>query len=174
MNNLEVTYVSVSEIKPAEYNPKRMNDRERKMILESMKRFGFAQPLIVNSWEKRKNVLIDGHQRLIVAIEDLKMKKVPVCYVYVDSLEREKELNLRFTKNSVDLDDDLLRSFFSEEELLQVGFTEKELDSIFIDFDAQSFNDDNRLDKFDKKKYLVTCPWCGHEFSSGANESAEA
>jgi len=164
MSDLTIEYVSISELKPAEYNPKRMNDRERKEIHESIEKFGFAQPLIVN---------IDGHQRYIIALEDFHLEKVPVCYVRIDSLERERELNLRFTKNQVKFDNDLLRSFFTEDQLSQVGFSESELDSIFVDFEPQPFEDENRLDKFDKKKYLVTCPKCGHEFSSGEDGSAK-
>jgi hypothetical protein len=39
----------ISELKPAEYNPRQLTDKQYKDIKESLERFGFVDPVIVNT-----------------------------------------------------------------------------------------------------------------------------
>jgi DNA modification methylase len=57
-------------------------------------------------------------------------KKVPVVCINIPDINKEKELNLRLNKNTGEFDMDLL-SNFSEEFLVDVGFSSLELDDIF-------------------------------------------
>ena len=66
-----------SDIKPYKNNP-RKNDEAAKSVSESIKKFGFKNPIIVDE----KNVVICGHTRLKAA-KLLGLKKVP-CVVATD------------------------------------------------------------------------------------------
>lgn len=110
---------------------------------------------MVNSAKERKNVVIGGHFRLKVA-KDLGIKEVPVCYINIPDIEREKELNLRLNRNLGEWDYSLLADF-DESLLADVGFTSEELDITFDTDDEQrdTFNIKKELDKLDIKKIAV-------------------
>lgn len=88
-----------------------------------------VDPIIANSAPERKNIVIGGHFRLKCAGE-LGYSKVPVVYVSIPEIEKEKELNLRLNRNLGAWDYDVLAEF--DEALLQdIGFDSKEIDKIF-------------------------------------------
>lgn len=149
---LKIEHVKVSALKANEYNPKVFDDRAKKQIEESIKRFGFVDPLICNSAPNRKNILIGGHGRLKIA-KRLKMKTVPVVYVDIPDIEKEKELNLRLHKNQGEFDLELLGEF-DESLLSDVGFSSEELEEIFTELDTKSdgFNTEEELKKIKKPK----------------------
>ena len=91
--NLKVEYVFATSLKSAQYNPRKWDEDAIKQLAESIKRFGLVDPIIVNSAKKRKNVVIGGHFRLKVA-KDLGYKEIPVVYVNISDIEKEKELNI--------------------------------------------------------------------------------
>src|SRR5690606_35825310 len=105
-----------------------------------------------NSAPNRKNVLIGGHGRLKIA-KRLKMKTVPVVYVDIPDIEKEKELNLRLHKNQGEFDLELLGEF-DESLLSDVGFSSEELEEIFTELDTKSdgFNTEEELKKIKKPK----------------------
>lgn len=127
--NLRIEQVDVTLLTPAEYNPRKWDVYAEDQLKESILRFGVVDPLLVNSAENRKNVVIGGHFRLSV-IKALGIKEVPVVYLNIPDLEKEKELNLRLNANTGEFDWDLLAKF-SEEFLADAGFTSEDLDSIF-------------------------------------------
>lgn len=138
--------VSVNEIKPATYNPRTWNEDQTAALKESITRFGLVDPLICNSASARKNVLIGGHFRLHIA-KELGFTEVPVVYVNIPDLEREKELNLRLNKNTGSFDFKLLAEF-DKAFLTDVGFTSEEMDSIFqIDPTPEQFDLEKELKK---------------------------
>jgi site-specific DNA-methyltransferase (adenine-specific) len=126
--NIKVEYVDIDELKPSEYNPRKASKKEYEDLRRSIERFGLVDPLIVNSAENRKNVVIGGHFRLKVA-KDLGIKQVPVVYVNIPDIEKEQELNLRLNRNTGEWDFDLLANF-DENLLKDVGFEGFELDRI--------------------------------------------
>lgn len=139
---MTIEQVKIKDLRPAEYNPRKWNEKAVSDLKESVRRFGIVDPLLVNSAENRKNVVIGGHFRLKVA-KELGLEEVPVVYVNIPNLEKERELNLRLNKNLGDWDYDLLANF-DEDLLLDVGFESEELDEIFYleasedDFDAEA------------------------------------
>jgi DNA modification methylase len=148
MDNLKIVYVSVSDLKKSEYNPRKWNEVQSKALRESLSRFGCVDPLLANSAPGRENILIGGHFRLKIAIE-LGYKEVPVVYLNISDIEKEKELNIRLNKNLGEFDLDLLKDF-GEEFLVDVGFTTEELDSIFeIDPTPEQFNLEKELADLD-------------------------
>lgn len=129
MNNLNIVYVPIGELKPSEFNPRKWSESQIEALKESITRFGLVDPLLCNSAESRKNIVIGGNFRLKVA-KDLGFKEMPVVYVDIPDLEKEKELNVRLNKNQGEFDYDLLKDF-SEEFLGDIGFSSEEVDSIF-------------------------------------------
>lgn len=122
--------IKIADLKFSEYNPRTMTEKEVKDLKESLKRFGFVEPIVVNKAPERFNVIIGGHQRVRVAKEFLKIEEVPVVYVEIPDLEKEQELNLRLNKNVGRWDWDLLANF-DNVLLKDVGFTSEEMDNIF-------------------------------------------
>ena len=88
-NNISIVYVPVSELKPAEYNPRKSSKEALNQLKESITRFSVIDPIIVNSAPKRKGVVIGGHMRLRAA-KELGHESVPVVYVRIPDIEKEK------------------------------------------------------------------------------------
>ncbi len=142
---LKIEHVKASELKANEYNPKKFSESQISQIEESIRRFGFVDPLICNGATQRKNILIGGHGRLQVA-KRLKMKTVPVVYIDIPDIDKEKELNIRLHKNQGEFDLGLLGEFDSSL-LADIGFDNTELEDIFSDIDTSD-------DVFDVKEEL--------------------
>ena len=154
-NNLAVTYQNVKELNPAPYNPRRWSEDAIAQLTDSIKNFGLVDPILVNSSPDRKNVVIGGHFRLKVA-KDLGIKEVPVVYVDIPDIEREKELNVRLNKNLGDWDYELLAEF-DETLLSTIGFDSEEIDAIFdlaVD-EPETFDLEKELKKLDISKITV-------------------
>ena len=154
-NNLTVTYQNVKELNPAPYNPRKWSEEAIAQLTESIKSFGLVDPILVNSSPDRKNVVIGGHFRLKVA-KDLGIKEVPVVYVYIPDIEREKELNIRLNKNLGDWDFEML-SEFDETLLSTIGFDSQELDEIFdmVVDEPETFDLEKELNKLGINKITV-------------------
>ncbi|OGM11150.1 hypothetical protein A2Z22_01035 [Candidatus Woesebacteria bacterium RBG_16_34_12] len=150
-NQLKIVQVDISELKPATYNPRKWSDEAISGLKESINRFGLVDPIIVNSADKRKNVVIGGHFRLRVA-KDLGYKKIPVVYLNIPDIEKEKELNLRLNRNLGEWDLKLLADF-DENLLATIGFSSEELDDVFdIDITPELFDLEKELQKLDISK----------------------
>ncbi len=154
-NNLAVTYQKVKELNPAPYNPRKWSDDAIAQLTDSIKSFGLVDPILVNSSQSRKNVVIGGHFRLKVA-KDLGIKEVPVVYVDIPDIEREKELNIRLNKNLGDWDYELLAEF-DETLLSTIGFDSEEIDTIFdlVVDEPETFDLEKELKKLDISKITV-------------------
>src|SRR3989344_8817121 len=113
MSNLKIIEVLIKELRPALYNPRKWNQSQIEALTESIKRFGIVHPLICNSAPGRENVVIGGHFRLKVA-KDLGHKEMPVVYVNIPDLAKEKELNVRLNRNLGEFDLKLLADFGQE------------------------------------------------------------
>lgn len=148
MNNtpLNIVTVSVNDLKPSDYNPRTWDGAAISNLKESIKRFGIIDPIIVNGASNRKNVVIGGHFRLKVA-KDLGMTSIPVVYVTIPDIEREKELNIRLNRNTGDWDWTKLAEF-DQFILSDIGFTSEELDDVFgFDENPEQFDMQKELRK---------------------------
>ena len=77
-----MTYMAIADIKPYEKNPRR-NEKAVDAVANSIKEFGFKNPIIVD----KNNVIISGHTRRLAALK-LGLEKVPV-YVAADMSEAQ-------------------------------------------------------------------------------------
>ena len=122
---MEIKTVDIKDLKFSEYNPRTLTEKEFNDLKKSLEKFGFVEPIVVNSAPNRKNIVIGGHQRIRVA-ERMGIKGLPVHYVKISDITREQELNLRLNKNLGHWDYDLLANF-DEDMLFGVGFDKEEL-----------------------------------------------
>ena len=148
-DKLDITYVEINRVKLSEYNPRKISESDFEQLKVSIKRFGFAEPVVLNSFKDRYMILIGGHQR-VEAARALGIKKVPAVFLNISNLEREKELNLRLNRNTGEFDLNLLKSF-DESFLSSVGFNSEDLDKIF-DFETPEVFDLNK----ELKKLQIT------------------
>lgn len=154
-NQIQTVYVSIDKLIKADYNPRKWDEKALNHLKQSIKRFGIVDPAIVNIAPKRKNIVIGGHMR-IEAAKGLGIKEMPVVYVNLPDLEKEKELNLRLNKNQGEFDFSLLANF-AEEFLTNVGFDSEDLDAIFDweDDSPEVFDLKKELDKLDIKEIQI-------------------
>ena len=156
MKKPEIVQVPIGQLKPSDYNPRKWSKEAIADLKASMERFGFVEPIIVNSAPKRKNVVIGGHFRLHIA-KMLKHTEVPVVYLNIPLEENERELNLRLNKNTGEWDFSALANF-DVDMLLEIGFSSEETDEIFhINID------ENESEGAGGKE--IECPSCGHMFN---------
>ncbi|MDZ4286179.1 MAG: ParB N-terminal domain-containing protein, partial [Candidatus Sungbacteria bacterium] len=151
---LNIVYVPIRELKPSEYNPRKISKESLEQLKESIKRFQMVDPIIVNAAPNRKNIVIGGHMRLRGA-KDLGFKEIPVVYVKIPDIKQEQELNIRLNRNTGEWDFSLLADF-NEEFLGSIGFSSEEMDTIFgIDENPEIFDLEKELAKLDIKKIDV-------------------
>jgi ParB-like chromosome segregation protein Spo0J len=117
---MEIIKRNPKELIKADYNPRKISDKDFKQLKKSLETFQCVEPIVVNQFEGRENVIVGGHQRL-KAMESLGWSEVPTIEVYLD-LDEEKELNVRLNKNTGEFDFDLLEEFFDKDLLKSVGF----------------------------------------------------
>src|SRR3989338_9078994 len=145
---LQIVQVPVGTLKESEFNSRKWSKDQLAALRESITRFGLCDPLIANSAPGREHVLLGGHMRLEVA-KEIGLKEVPVVYIKLEDIEKERELCVRLNKNIGSFDLDLLK-VFSEEMLADIGFDSAELDSIFdIDPTPEKFDLEKELKKLD-------------------------
>ena len=93
MDDMEITYLPISQLKPYEKNP-RINDNAVDACASSIKEYGFKVPIIIDS----EKTIIAGHTRLKAA-KKLGMKTVP-CII-ADDLSEEQVRAFRIADNKV-------------------------------------------------------------------------
>jgi ParB-like chromosome segregation protein Spo0J len=116
----------LAEIKPYEKNP-RINDAAVDAVAESIRRFGFRQPIVVDA----DNVIVAGHTR-VKAARQLGMTEVPA--VRADDLTAEQIKAFRIADNKLHE----LSSWNLELLTTELG----ELKLLDVDLNSLGFNDD--------------------------------
>ena len=120
----------ISELHPADYNPRKISKSQRASLRDGMTKFGWAGSFaVINIHPERKDIIISGHQRIDIWGNDLKYSTCP-CLELNLTEEDERELNIRLNKNGGEFDLDLLGKFFDSEDLVLYGFSANELPSV--------------------------------------------
>ncbi len=143
---LETVYADERILRFCEYNPRVFTDKAIGNLSKSINESGFVVPILVNSSSNRKNIVIGGNLRLLVC-RKLGINKIPVNFVEIENIEDEKRLNLALNRVAAEWDYEALKNF-EIRTLLDIGFDEKDLSSIWSD--VLSVDDDN----FDVEKEL--------------------
>jgi len=141
---MKTEIVKLSDITPYFNNP-RENFNAVAPVMESIKRFGFTKPIIVD----KKGVIIAGHTRYIAAFQ-LGMKKVPVIY---SDMDEEKAKLFRIADNKLaeksGFDENALIEELRKMEVpeeMQAFFFEDIKDLLNFDYGSMEIPADNPLD----------------------------
>lgn len=130
---MEIINIKISELKPANYNPRVMSEKEMTNLRRSIREFGFVEPVVVNKHPGRENVVVGGHQRISAAqLEGI--EEVPCYFVDLD-LHHEKALNLALNKIHGEWDEKKLQ------DLIIKLSDEGQLDMNLTGFDTAEIND---------------------------------
>ncbi len=135
---MEIHQLDPAGLIPADYNPRTIADHQMRALKNSLTRWGFIEPVILNEKTGR---IVGGHQRVQAALE-LALPEVPVVKVELDETQ-EKALNIALNKISGDWDHDLLATLLRELqeedfEMDDLGFDETELDELLeANFDEE-------------------------------------
>lgn len=120
---MEIKMVSVADITPYENNAKMHPDEQITQIANSIREFGFKQPIVLD----KHNVVIIGHGRLL-ASKKIGLSEVPV--VYANELTDAQVKALRLADNK------------TNESEWDFSMLEAELDDLRLDFDMSDFGFD--------------------------------
>lgn len=153
---MQIEQVRLEDIKPYENNP-RLNDNAVEAVANSIREFGFKNPVIVDA----EGVIVAGHTRYKAA-QALGLQQVPV--IRADDLTPEQVRAFRLSDNKtaelaewdlplLDIELDKLGSF----DMSDFGFGKD------FDFEQEEtvFSEQKEKTKENKK---VICPGCGFEF----------
>jgi len=152
-------------IKPYWRNPRRVPEEAVNALAESIRRFGYQQPIVVDA----EGVIIIGHTRY-AAVRKLGWTEVPILIVTHLSAKQVKQLRVidnrvaeftswdldALTDELGDLDEDLLRAYFPE--MSPADWSEDEAAAITEDPSRAWENVDTTVE--------FTCPSCFHMFET--------
>ena len=129
---MKIQSTNINDIKPYDRNPRKISNKAIDMVANSIKEFGFQQPIVVDT----KNVIVVGHTRYQASIK-LNLKKVPVV---VGDFTEQQAKAYRIADNRINEETGWDYNFLQEElnklldldvDLNLTGFTSEELDSMF-------------------------------------------
>ena len=146
---MQIQNIKIEKLKPAEYNPRVMDDKELEKLKRSLKEFGVVEPIVIN----KDFTVIGGHQRL-KALWDLKRKEVPCIILNIDK-KKEKILNLALNRISGDWDQEklskLIKGISNYENIKLSGLDTEELEALSVQHDLM-FGDDDKEMVFDSEE----------------------
>ena len=107
-----------------EHNPRRLTKDQAGQLKTSIAKFGLCEPIVIQP----DGSIIGGHQRVKI-LKSLGHTSVKV-FVPCEELSDQDayELNIRLNKNTGEWDYDVLANMVDPDELIEYGFTSKELD----------------------------------------------
>lgn len=132
MDKLNIVYKQIKELKPYKKNAKKHNKEQVEQIANSIKEFGFTQPVIID----KNNCVVAGHGRILGA-RKAGLKQVPT--VCLEDLTEEQIKAYRIVDNKLnesEWDNDLLKQSLEEIEEMNMevfGFTIDKLEDESVD-----------------------------------------
>ena len=163
---MNIKNIAVKDLIPYEKNTKKHDDVQINNVAESIKQYGFVQPIVID----KNNVVVIGHCRLLAA-KKLKMADVPcVC---VEDLTEEQVKALRIVDNKSnespwDFD-------FLADELADLDLSDFNFDfGIDMDAEEETITSEPReatgaveygTEDFSDEKFECECPRCGSQFN---------
>ena len=145
---MEIEKIKLTDIVPADYNPRHISNEEKKKLENSIDNFGIVEPILINLSNNR---IIGGHQRFDVLFDqhlldndlyaEVNLLRLNESFGWVfpdndktlESEDMEKALNLVLNRVSGDWDQNKLHVIFQD--LKESGFNQMGL---------TGFNNDER------------------------------
>ena len=146
----------LSMLKPAPYNPRKIDKAARRALRKSIETFGLVQPLVVN---RRTMHVVGGHQRL-EELKALGYTETPVVWVDLDDAS-EKALNVTLNSTFVsgEFDNDLLADLLKDLQAApNIAFAELRLDDLLPSFDLGAGENDDDAPKPRTSRPLLADP----------------
>lgn len=159
---MEIEKIKITDIKPAEYNPRKISNEEFNKLSNSLNEFGLVDPIIINL---KNNKIIGGHQRYEVLLDTymqnndffaelnlLKLGDIGWIFTETDlkvkSEDHEKALNLALNKISGEWDTTKLTEILNELEESELNLDLTGFDEIELK-DIELYEEDYEKDEFD-------------------------
>lgn len=157
---LNIKKIKIDDIKPASYNPRKIEEKDFKKLSKSIEQFGLVDPIIINL--KNHNI-IGGHQRfdyLYYEKKDTELHLIElgdIGWVFsdtdlkVEDDKHEKALNLALNRISGEWNYDELNNLLDElaefnlDSLTGFDYNLDEIDYEFVPLDEEYFDDDDTL-----------------------------
>ena len=154
-----IVEVKRSEIHPADYNPRKIDEQGKRMLKRSMKQFGVVGGIIVNS--QTGNTIVGGHQKVAILDE---MYKYPdndyFLRVEMISVDRKTEKTLNIALNNGNIsgqwDYDALARLVPDIDYKDAGLTDADLNMIGCDFLLQTEEENSLAGALEEMMQPVT------------------
>lgn len=154
-----IVEVKRSEIHPADYNPRKIDEQGKRMLKRSMKQFGVVGGIIVNS--QTGNTIVGGHQKVAILDE---MYKYPdndySLRVEMISVDRKTEKTLNIALNNGNIsgqwDFDALARIVPDIDWKDAGLTDADLNMIGVDYLLQTEEESSIADALSDMMSPVT------------------
>lgn len=190
---MEIEKIKITDIKPAEYNPRQISSEELQKLTNSINEFGLVDPIIINL---KNNKIIGGHQRYEVLINQymldgdfyaelnlIRMGDIGWIFtetdLHIESEDHEKALNLALNKISGEWDFEKLGEILDELTINDfnielTGFDNIQTDELNFEIPGNTDNeeeyyaediDDFKEINIDDFEGEHKCPKCGYEWN---------
>lgn len=143
----------IKSLKKHPSNPRYLSKIQHDHLKTSLEKFGLADKPIINT----DGTIIGGHQRIKV-LKEMGNTEIEVLIPNRTLEEKEvNELNIRLNKNTGEFDYDILANEWEICDLVEWGFTEKDLE-LFLN----ATEEENKTEKEESCK----CPTCGKKMKA--------
>ena len=148
--------IDIKELVPYSKNPKNHDDKDIDLIIRSIKRNGWGDPLLVCPETME---VLSGNGRLLAA-QKLDMEQVPVVYAPRGLSDKQKADLVIASNKLVEVSgyNGYLEELIQEFELTYDDYAM--IEPTVLDVDSFFANSEQK----EKKKKTVICPDCGKEF----------
>lgn len=147
---MNIQEIDITKIKPYEKNP-RKNEEAVKYVAESIKKFGFKVPIVID----KENIIVTGHTRYKACLK-LGIKTIP-CII-ADDLTEEQIKAFRLVDNRVaeksEWDFDLLKEELNE--ILDIDMSIFDFEDLNIDFEEKE-RKDNSNSIYEEYAIIIDC-----------------
>lgn len=146
MKELNIVYKNIKELKPYKKNAKKHSKEQVEQIANSIKEFGFTQPVIID----KNNCVVAGHGRILGA-KKAGLKQVPT--VTLEELTEEQIKAYRLVDNKLN-ESEWDFSLLDEE----LGILSDDIDMELFGFDTDMSDEELEKKKIEfeiKEKYEV-------------------
>ena len=154
---LKIEYLNKEELKPYANNAKVHTAEQVEQIERSIRQFGFNDPIAI--WHD--NEIIEGHGRLLAAMQMDDVDQVPV--IRLDDLSDEERRAYMLVHNKLTMNTDFDFDVLNEElesisdiNLSDFGFEQA------LDIDWENVDDIDEENYSEPKHEMLECPKCHH------------
>ena len=160
--NIEITTIKITDLNPAQYNPRKISNEEYNKLSRSINEFGLVDPIIINL--NNRNTIIAGHQRYDVLMDEyiagnkdyeelILIKNGDIGWVFpntkleIKDLNQEKSMNLTLNKLDGEWDLEKLEMLFADlsvegVDLSMTGWDKNEIKELSKEIDLTNFGTD--------------------------------